>query len=169
MKQNIKIAKELIKIAKELTFEQQDELLIALHDNNLQPNKRAEVIQHFIQKGGNDLYNLLYCNCNLLPNEKEYVLDKIFQEDVADPYWFVGELKKEKNTTIREKILNYLYNNKYAGEFIIEAIAYNYLTEQELSKWGRLIINKLSKEELKNLLNQYMNNYLIDFIVNLIK
>jgi hypothetical protein len=41
----------------------------------------------------------------------------------------VNDLKDEKIGVIREKILNYLYNNEYAKENIIEAIAYDYLTE----------------------------------------
>lgn len=160
MNKNIKIAKELIKLAKELTFEQQDQLLIDIQNNNLEPKKRAQAIQYFVSKGGVDLYDLVYRGCNLLPNEKEYVLDKILNENVIDSAWLVqNDLKDEKIGVIREKILNYLCNNEYAKENIIEAIAYDYLTEQELSKWGKLIVNRMSKEQLKEQIDHY-NNYL---------
>jgi hypothetical protein len=121
MNKNVKIAKELMKIAELLINKtNEDEMFEKLYDKNLDVNHRQEIINYFM-KTREGLETLCFDDFDVLyDNEREMVLKAASNNEDFDDYCFVTMLKTKqyKNNNEKNIMLNAIINDEYCMDLM---------------------------------------------------
>ena len=150
MNKNVKIAKELMKIAELLINKtNEDEMFEKLYDKNLDVNHRQEIINYFM-KTREGLETLCFDDFDVLyDNEREIVLKAAANNKDFDDYSFVTMLKtkKYKNNNEKNIMLNAIINDEYYMDLICDIIDMDILSFYEEIDLIKIMMNKTENHD----------------------
>jgi hypothetical protein len=162
MNKNVKIAKELMKIAELLINKtNEDEMFEKLYDKNLDVNHRQEIINYFM-KTREGLETLCFDDFDVLyDNEREMVLKAASNNEDFDDYCFVTMLKTKqyKNNNEKNIMLNAIINDEYCMDLICDIIDMDILSFYEEIDLIKIMMNKTENyDELAHKLANIKDN-----------
>lgn len=178
MKQNVKIAKKLIKLAKMLINESNStEMYDKLCSNELDVTDRQDVLNYFMQSH-DDLYQLLMESEGCLTKaERNQLLTKALNDESFDAEYFAKMIENKcyQNDNEKTLILNKIMNDEYYVEFILDLLNVNekILSDEEKLGLFKVLIDKATTQEIiQGLLHSYArvnNEQIFELFLKLIK
>ena len=162
MKQNTKIAKELMKIAELLINEtNEDEMFEKLYDKSLDVNHRQEIINYFM-KTKEGLESLCFDDFDVLyDDEREMVLKAAAnnKDFAGDSFVTMLRTKEYKNNNEKNIMLNAIINDEYYMDLICDTIDMDILSFYEEIDLIKIMMNKTeSYDELAHKLANIRDN-----------